>query len=124
MPPSNLATAADYADAMMIARRAKNWLFLLLMLMVLAQIAIFFVARTTSYVLGGAAATPGDVSAPLPTTAPIATPTTAPTDAAPAAVAPPSKLLVSSLQYVTALIDFLGIALVLVLASVLLLITK
>ena len=51
MPPSNIATAADYADAMMIARRAKNALFLVLLLMLLLQVVTFFVARTTNYVL-------------------------------------------------------------------------
>ena len=40
-----IATAADYADAMLTARRAKNWLVLLLLLMLLGQLALFFVLR-------------------------------------------------------------------------------
>ena len=46
MPHSPIATAADYADAMLTGRRAKNILFLMLLLMLLGQIAIFFVLRT------------------------------------------------------------------------------
>ena len=42
MATSPIATAADYADAMMSARRAKNALFLLIVLSLVAQIAIFF----------------------------------------------------------------------------------
>ena len=40
-----LAVSADYADALLAARRAKNWLFLLLLLFLLAQITIFFLVR-------------------------------------------------------------------------------
>ena len=42
---ATLAVAADYADAMMAARRGKNWLFLLLLVLLLLQLAIFFVAH-------------------------------------------------------------------------------
>src|SRR5688500_15899427 len=41
----SIATAADYADAIMTARRAKNTLFLLLLLILLAQLALFFLGR-------------------------------------------------------------------------------
>lgn len=40
-----LAVSADYHDALVAARRAKNWLFLLLLIGLLAQVSIFFVAR-------------------------------------------------------------------------------
>jgi hypothetical protein len=40
-----LATSADYADALLVARRAKKLLFLLILLMLLAQITLFFTAR-------------------------------------------------------------------------------
>src|SRR3954470_13283035 len=40
-----LAVSADYADALLVARRAKKFLFLLLMLGLLAQIAIFLCAK-------------------------------------------------------------------------------
>jgi hypothetical protein len=45
MPDSGIATAADYADAMMTARRAKNGLVLLLLLCLLIQLALFFLVR-------------------------------------------------------------------------------
>jgi len=45
MTRTTLAVAADYADAMLVARRAKNLLFLILLLIVVGQIAVFFVER-------------------------------------------------------------------------------
>ena len=45
MTRSNLAVAADYADAMLVARFWKNLLFLLLFLLLLIQVAVFFVVR-------------------------------------------------------------------------------
>jgi hypothetical protein len=45
-----LAVSADYHDALVTARRAKNWLFLLLLLGILAQIAVFCLARFTDVV--------------------------------------------------------------------------
>lgn len=121
MPPSNIATAADYADAMMIARRAKNTLFLIVLLMLILQIATFLVARTTNYVIPAA----GDSSL-----AGTVTPSTAPTtqgSLTAAAVSDPAtraSLAGPVLHYVTALIDFLGILLMIVLAMVILLIAK
>ena len=47
--PDALATSADYADAMLVARRAKNWLFLILLLILLLQLTLFFVARYTGF---------------------------------------------------------------------------
>src|SRR3954470_13624894 len=116
MPTSNIATAADYADAMMIARRAKSTLFFLLLLMLLVQIATFFVARMTNYIIpeGG---TPSLSITIAPATMPAAPPTTQPALQAAAAKAGPV------LQYVTSIIDFFGIVFVVVLAIVLLLIT-
>jgi hypothetical protein len=116
--PSNIATAADYADAMMIARRAKNFLFLLLLIMLLAQIGIFLVARLTNHVLPG----PVDTSSLADTAGTAAT--TLPAATQPAVGGGPSALTVNALRYATALIDFLGIVAVLVLAVVLSLITK
>lgn len=40
-----LAVSEDYRDALAAARRAKNWLFLLLLLFLLAQITIFFLVK-------------------------------------------------------------------------------
>src|SRR5450432_4238349 len=45
MADSGIATAADYADAMITARRAKNVLVLLLLLFLLAQLTLFFLVR-------------------------------------------------------------------------------
>lgn len=45
MHDSDIATAADYADAMLTARRAKNVLVLLLMLVIIGQLAVFFLVR-------------------------------------------------------------------------------
>src|SRR5947207_4854550 len=98
MPPANIATAADYADAMMIARRAKNTLFMLLALMLIIQIATFFVARMTNYILP-------DTNRSLAESLPPAT--------APATTTQPAeshnRITPSVLRYLTALIDFLGI---------------
>ena len=38
---------ADYADAILAGRRAKNWLFLLLLIALVGELALFFVARNT-----------------------------------------------------------------------------
>lgn len=50
--PNALAASADYHDALVVARRAKNWLFLLLLLGLLVQIAIFFLVRFNVIKLG------------------------------------------------------------------------
>src|SRR4051794_33678679 len=115
MPPSNIATAADYADAMMIARRAKNALFFLLLLMLLLQVGTFFAARMTNNVLPA----PADTSL-----ASSVSPTTLPTTQALADPGTRTTLIAQALRYLTALIDFLGILLIVVLANVILLIAK
>src|SRR4051812_41257312 len=51
-----LAVSADYADALLAARRAKSWLFFFLMIGLLAQIAVFFIAKFTTRIEVG----PGD----------------------------------------------------------------
>lgn len=56
IPDPAIATAADYADAMITARRAKNIILLLILLTLLAQIGIFFGVHFTN-VLDAAAAT-------------------------------------------------------------------
>jgi hypothetical protein len=40
-----LAVSADYADALLVARKAKTWLFLFLLIGLLAQIAIFLCVK-------------------------------------------------------------------------------
>jgi hypothetical protein len=44
---SNVFVAADYADALLTAKRAKNLVFLALLLILLGELALFFVARYT-----------------------------------------------------------------------------
>jgi hypothetical protein len=119
MPPSNIATAADYADAMMIARRAKNVLFFLLLLMLVLQLATFFTARMTTLILTDAAPSLADTITPATTLPTTTLPTTQPLT-----VANAKAMLPSVLRYLTAVIDFLGIVLIAVLAIVLLLIIK
>lgn len=104
MPDSAIATAADYADALITARRAKNVLVLLLLLMLLAQLAIFFAARYTNVM------TPAIVSATA----------TAP---ATAVVAEPNQWF-EKLQYVVGLTDFLGVTLSIVLSIIVLLLVQ
>jgi len=89
-----IATAADYADAMYTARRAKNLLVLLIFVMLLIQLGLFFVARYTDYV--------------------IASPTTT----------RPTPLWIDWLQYLVGASAFLGVILAIVLGFVLLLIVN
>ncbi|WP_428937293.1 hypothetical protein [Fontivita pretiosa] len=46
-----IATAADYADALMSARRAKNVLAIVLLLLIIAQLVLFFLVRYDVLVL-------------------------------------------------------------------------
>jgi hypothetical protein len=100
MTQTSIATSADYADALLVARRGKHLLFLLLLLMLMGQIAVFLVARYTSVI-------------PTPTT-PIATTTTA------FATTPPP--LASRLNYLTSAMTFFGMILPILYAFDLLLI--
>ncbi len=94
MLQSPIATAADYADAMLTARRAKNLIFLALLLMLLAQLAIFFSARYKPELID------------------------------PANASDSMNHAFAFLRYVVGIIDFLGIVLTIVLALVLLLLVK
>src|SRR5436190_24200744 len=79
---ATLAVAADYADAMMTARRAKNWLFILVLLVLLSQLAVFFLARLHILNLGDRVNLPALVPSTSPSTAPVeGSPATAPTRA-------------------------------------------
>jgi len=97
MTQSPIATAADYADAMLIARQVKSWLILLLLVMLAVQLALFFMARYDVIHLPSA---------------PAAT--------AIASIEKPSKAA-QGLQYVIGLIDFVGIACTILLSLMLLL---
>jgi hypothetical protein len=109
----SIATAADYADAIMTARRAKNTLFLLLLLILLAQLALFFLGRNDVVDLSDT----GEVTA----AATIETPTTT----QPATTELKTRFKPRDvLEYLVGLTAFLGIALTIVLGVVLLLIVK
>ncbi len=108
MGESSIATAADYADAMLIARSAKNALFLIILVLLLVQLAIFFVYRYEAISF-----------APTVIHHPAAT---APGTTQPVEVARPARELV--LIYLVGISDFLGVALAVVLALVLLLLVN
>lgn len=120
----SLALAADYSDALITARRAKNLLTLLLALMLLGQLALFFTAKYTNYIPVQNPPTPvaAAPSIPLPATmaadvsAAISNVTPADTSTVPAKA-------VDLMQYFVGITGFLGITLALVLAVVLFLLT-
>jgi hypothetical protein len=101
MTRTTLAVAADYADAMLVARRWKNILFLLLLLFLLIQIGVFLGVRF--YGTGSVTVTAGAAD----TTQPAVHATR---DLTPGAV------------WLTNFIDFLAMVCVIVLAIVLLLV--
>jgi hypothetical protein len=102
-----IATAADYADAIMTARRAKNTLFLFLLLILIVQMTLFFLGRNKVLNYGGAEVSVESVATSQPTSAPMV-----------------SQEWVEKLQYVVGITAYLGIVLTIVLAIVLLLIVK
>jgi hypothetical protein len=111
LPPSPIATAADYADAMLIARQAKNWMALLLVVMLAIQIALFFMVRFDVLRLPGRG---GMVPA-----------TTQPETAAEVVDARQPVMgerVQGLLQWLIGLIDFLGVICALVLLGAMLLI--
>lgn len=115
MPDSAIATAADYADAMLVARRAKRALVLLLLLMLLAQLALFFTARFSDALFVAAPPAPVEATTqPAPTT--LATAITTPTTPV-----QPANKWVDPLKYLIAITDFVGVTASIVLAAVLLL---
>jgi hypothetical protein len=98
MADPGIATAADYADAMATARRAKNGLVLLLLLFLLVQLALFFLIRFDVLKLDSTVATtmPANISVSWP----------------------------DVLEYVLGMTTFLGVTLTIVLGFVLLLIAN
>ena len=98
-PDRAIETAADYADALMTSRRAKNALVLILVLILLVQLALFFLIRY-------------DVIKPG---AGLTTVTTATTQ-------PAARNWWTMMHYVIGLTAFLGVALSVVLSFVIMLI--
>lgn len=130
MPQSSIAVSADFAEALLTARRAKGWLVALLLVMILLQITLFFLVRFKVISPSPTATTPA--AAPVVSTLP---PTTQPDDdddettlAAPApTISQPTtdtrpSVRQKMLQYLVGLTTFLGIVLMIVLDIVLLLI--
>jgi hypothetical protein len=99
-PDRAIETAADYADALMTSRRAKNALVLILILILLVQLALFFLVRY-------------DI---------VKTPTLPPDSAAVATTQPAPRDWWTMMHYVIGLTAFLGVALSVVLSFVVMLI--
>lgn len=97
MTQSPLATAADYADALFTCRKARTWSFWLILLMLLGQVALFFIARYTTVL--------ARLESTAATTQPIV-----------------NRFTAETLHYFVGLSTFLGVILAIVLAVVLLLI--
>jgi hypothetical protein len=105
MISTTLAIAADYADAIAVARRAKNWCFLLLLLVLMAQFAVFLTARLDRPIMASAEQTIAPASQP---------------DSS-ATTANPANRWPAAMEYVIDVTDFLGIVVAVVLAVVMLL---
>lgn len=129
---TTIAVAADYADAMMTARKAKNVLFLFLLLVLLIQVSLFFLLRFNVLRLDdqvaightpaasvAASTQPGEAGATQPVE-PSAAPTTM--TVAGAGEDRTSSKVEELLRYLIPATTFLGTVLVVVLAVVLLLI--
>jgi hypothetical protein len=86
-----IANAADYADALLSTRKAKNILVLLIMVMLLFQLGLFFAAR---YKIG---------IAPESSNNPAGGQT--------------SAIMIDFLKYLVGLVDFLGVVVPIVLAA-------
>src|SRR5688500_8275091 len=112
MTQTSIATSADYADALPVPPRGRRLRFLLLLLMLLGQIAIFLVARYTTVLPPAPAALPAaTVVAPTPTTAstmPVAV------VVSPPAAGPTRTQL--ALNYFTSAMTFFGMILPILLA--------
>jgi hypothetical protein len=91
MIESSIANAADYADALLTARKAKNIFVLLILVMLLFQLALFFAVRYKIDIGSDGLAISSDLA--YPTTRPA------------------SPAVIDLLKYTIGLIDFLGVVL-------------
>ena len=140
---TTIAVAADYADAMMTARKAKNALFLVLLLILLTQLALFFLLRFNVLSLGDEVAVEHSPDAAAVQASDTSTAATAPATQAVEAATQPATMETADenteatastethrrssrvqdlLRYLIPVTDFLGVTLVIVMAVVLLLI--
>jgi hypothetical protein len=126
--PATLAVAADYADALMTARRAKNWLFILLLLILVLQLGLFILVRMNILKLSDRAgllpAATAQATSDAPTTSPASDVTPSPTPT-PTPVASGSSYrsttVAAILRYVIPATDYFGMIFAIVLSVVLLL---
>src|SRR5271165_7139667 len=109
MTRTTLAVAADYADALLVARRSKNVLFFLLLLMLMLQIATFCLYHFDAFNV---------VSSSSPTTA-GSTVSVTPVSSTESASAQPAhrvEITLGLYRWILSVSSFLGVALVIVLA--------
>jgi hypothetical protein len=131
---ATIAVAADYADAMMTARRAKNWLFIILLIILVTQLTIFFLLRFNVLRLGDhgtvteptgveAATQPAEASADGAAGESATQPAEVATQPVVAVETKTESFLVDDvLRYLIPVTDFLGVTLAVVLGIVLLLV--
>ena len=142
MPISPIAIAADYADAMLTARRAKNLLFALLLLILMVQVGIFLAVRQNREWLHPQVKPPAAMGAPtdvlissLPATRPLGdstistaqTPTTIPlnsTDTISTERETPPNLYLRFIEYLVPMTGFFGIVFAVLLCMVQLLLVQ
>ncbi|HEX4054476.1 MAG TPA: hypothetical protein VHX86_09445 [Tepidisphaeraceae bacterium] len=96
MTGSVIANIADYADALLTTRKARNILVLLLLVMLFFQLALFFTVRYKIQIAPG-----GPAESVAPTTS---------------VVHQTSPALIDFLKYLTGLVDFAGVIVPFVLA--------
>lgn len=126
MNPTTIATAADYADAMLTARRAKRILVTLILLMLIAQVTIFALVQFKVLDINDATMTMSPGEAAYANVTPSAEATTQPASTQPAeGFSLPSGLNVQAKRllthYGTSLSVFIGMVCSILLAVVLLL---
>jgi hypothetical protein len=130
-PDRAMATAADYAEALITARKAINWLILIVFLILLSQLALFFVGRYTD-LLPVASGGPGEPQTLVHTDQlrEMASNAEQKIDATLSAKTGTTLPAIDHFQaqdlmyHIVGIADFLGIALGIVLAMVLLLVVK
>src|SRR5687768_11860359 len=127
MANTSVATAADYADAMLTARRFRNVLFWVLMLILLGQLAVFFTAKFTDVldkqVEPPASAAVGEVATTQVTVAESAA-TTQGASSESQSLGKNKPLTKQLLQYLIGMTDFFGIVLTILYSLVLLLLVN
>jgi hypothetical protein len=122
---ATLAVAADYADALMTARRAKNWLFLLLAFILLIQLAVFFSVKFNVLHLNDTVAVSSSSSGSTSSSAQSSASDAATSQPAGGVTVTTNKAATTRvgeiLRYVIPVLDFLGVILSVTLSVVLLL---